>query len=202
MDFAPDISNKGVEKMVMFGPMQMFVIGFPGNDFNGMVYPAFDEARRKGIIRFVDYMLVSKDEDGNLQEIEGTDLGEAELIDLGAGIGALMGFGAAGEEGANVGWREGEKSVIENGFGFTQDDMDNVADDIPNNSTALIMIIEHLWAKDIKQQLMDSNAVLIAHGMLTRDMFIQIGALAAAQEEERKKAKKAKPKKKRASKKK
>ena len=188
--------------MVMFGPMQMFVFGFPGNDFNGMIYPAFDEARRKGIIRFVDYMLVSKDEDGNIQEIEGTDLGEAELVDLGAGIGALMGFGAAGEEGANVGWREGEKAVIENGFGFTQDDMDNIADAIPDNSTALIMIIEHLWAKDIKQQLLDSNAVMIAHGMLTRDMFIQIGAIAAAEEAERKKAKKAKPKKKRASKKK
>ena len=91
-----------------------------------------------------------------------------------------------------MGWREGEKAVIENGFGFTQDDMDNIADDIPNNSTALIMIIEHLWAKDIKQQLLDSNAVMIAHGMLTRDMFMQIGAMAAAEEAERKKAKQGK----------
>ncbi len=34
--------------MVMFGPMQMFVFGFPGNDFNGMIYPAFDEAKEEG----------------------------------------------------------------------------------------------------------------------------------------------------------
>ena len=78
--------------MVMFGPMQMFVFGFPGNDFNGMIYPAFEEAKEKGIIRFVDYMLVSKDEDGIIQEIEGTDLGEAELIDLGAGYRCLDGI--------------------------------------------------------------------------------------------------------------
>jgi len=43
-----------------------------------------------------------------------------------------------------VGWREGERAAIENGIGFTQDDMDRIADEIPDNSTALIMIIEHL----------------------------------------------------------
>jgi hypothetical protein len=188
--------------MVMFGPLQMFAFGFPGNEFNGQILPALDEARQKGIIRFIDYMFVAKDDDGNLIEVEGSDLGDAEMIDLGAGIGALMGFGAAGEEGANVGYREGEEAVIENGFGFTYEDMDRIADDIPNNSSALIMIIEHLWAKDLKQQLLDSNAVMLGHGMLTRDMFMQIGAMAAAEKAAKKKTAKAKPKKKRAVKKK
>ena len=79
--------------------------------------------------------------------------------------------------------------------------MDRIADDILNNCSALIMIIEHLWAKDIKQQLLDSNAVMIAHGMLTRDMFMQIGAMAAAEKAVKKKSAKVKPKKKRATKK-
>ena len=173
----------------------MFVFGFPGNEFKGQILPALDEAREKGIIRFVDYMFVSKDKKGKLTQVEGTDLGDVELVDLGAGIGALIGFGAGGEEGANKGYREGEEMVIESGIGFTQEDMDRIADGIPKNSSALIMIIEHLWAKDLKQQLLDANAVMIAHGMLTRDMFMQIGALAAAQEAQKKKTSKSKTKK-------
>jgi uncharacterized membrane protein len=181
--------------MVMFGPLQMFVFGFPGNKFKGKILPALDEARKKGIIRFVDYMFVSKDKKGKLIQVEGTDLGDTELIDLGAGIGALIGFGAAGEEGANIGWREGEEMVAESGIGFTKEDMDRVADDIPKNSSALIMIIEHLWARDLKQQLLDADAVMLANGMLTRDMFMQIGAMAAAQKAPKKQSTKPKTKK-------
>ena len=178
--------------MVMFGPLQMFVFSFPGNAFKGKILPALDEAREKGIIRFVDYMFVLKDKKGKLTQVEGTDLGDAEIVNLGAGIGALMGFGAAGEEGANIGFREGEEMVAERGIGFTQEDMDRIADEIPKNSSALIMIIEHLWAKDLKQQLLDADAVMLAHGMLTRDMFIQLGAMMAAQEAPKKRI--AKPK--------
>jgi len=181
--------------MVMFGPLQMFVFGFPGNKFKGKILPALDKAREKGIIRFVDYMFVSKDKKGKLIQVEGTDLGDTELIDLGAGIGALIGFGAAGEEGANIGWREGEEMVAESGIGFTKEDMDRIADDIPKNSSALIMIIEHLWAKNLKQQLLDADAVMLANGMLTRDMFMQIGALAAAQKAPKKQSTKPKTKK-------
>jgi uncharacterized membrane protein len=190
------LESKRGENMVMFGPLQMFVFGFPGNKFKGGILPALDEAREKGIIRFVDYMFVLKDKKGKLTEVEGTDLGDTELVNLGAGIGALMGFGAAGEEGANIGWREGEEMVAESGIGFTKEDMDRVAEDIPKNSSALIMIIEHLWAKDLKQQLMDADAVMLANGMLTRDMFMQIGAIAAAQEAPKKKSTKPKTKKK------
>jgi len=35
--------------MAMFGPLQMFAFGFPGNEFNGQILPALDEAREKGI---------------------------------------------------------------------------------------------------------------------------------------------------------
>lgn len=94
-------------------------------------------------------MFVAKDADDNLFEIEGSDLGGSEMIELGAGIGALMGFGAAGEEGANIGYRAGEAVVMENGFGFSLEDMDRIADGIPNNSSGLIMIIEPSWPRTL-----------------------------------------------------
>lgn len=44
--------------MVMYGPMQMFVFGFFGNEFSGEIARALNEAKRKGIIRVIDYLIV------------------------------------------------------------------------------------------------------------------------------------------------
>jgi len=38
---------------VMYGPIQMFVIGFPGNKFSGEILPALDAAKKKGVIRLI-----------------------------------------------------------------------------------------------------------------------------------------------------
>ncbi len=179
--------------MVLFGPLQMFVFGFPGNEFKGEILPALNEARDEGIIRVIDYMFVLKDKNGLIYEVEGSDLGRSEMLELGAGIGALMGLGAGGLEGAEIGAVMGAEAAAEHGIGFTQEDMDQVAKDIPKNSAALIMIVEHLWAKNLKQALINSNAVMIAHGMLPIDMFIKIGAMMATETET---AKKSTPKKK------
>lgn len=65
--------------MVMYGPMQMFVFGFSGNEFSGEIARALNEAKRKGIIRVIDYLIVMKDDEGKLMTAQGTDLGDAEV---------------------------------------------------------------------------------------------------------------------------
>ena len=58
--------------------MQIFVIGFPGNEFKGEITPAINEAKEKGIIRMIDYLFISKDKDGNMVARKGTDLGQRD----------------------------------------------------------------------------------------------------------------------------
>jgi uncharacterized membrane protein len=174
--------------MVMYGPMQLMVIGFPGNKFSGEVIPAFDEARERGLIRLIDYTFVMKDKKGNLMLMKGSDMGPAEVEHLGAVVGGLIGFGAGGVEGAKVGAVVGGKRAKdargELGFGLSQGDINEIVRSLPNNSSAAFIIIEHLWAKNIKQAVMDSEGSVMIQGMLSPELFLMIGeALAASNEE-------------------
>ncbi len=165
--------------MVMYGPMQFLVIGFPGNEFSGEIMPALEDVRERGLIRLIDYVFVAKDEEGNMIEIEGTDLGQAEVEQLGAVVGGLIGLGAGGEEGAEEGAKIGAERAreIENEetYGLTQEDIDEIVDSFPNNTSAVFLIIEHLWAKNITQAVIDSNGTVLIQGMLTPELFVRIG---------------------------
>jgi uncharacterized membrane protein len=164
---------------VMYGPIQMFVIGFPGNKFKGEIVPALNEAREKGLIRLIDYLFVMKDKNGDIVSIEGTDLGRKEAIELGAAVGALIGLGAEGLEGAKAGAEIGAEMAAERSFGLDQEDIEGIAEEIPENSSALVMLVEHLWAKKIKEALRNSDAVLLAQGMLQPEMVVLMGAALA-----------------------
>ncbi len=161
--------------MVMYGPMQLMVVGFPGNEFSGEIVPALDDARSKGLIRLIDYIFVSKDEEGNLLEIEGTDLGKAEVEKLGAIVGDLCGLGAEEEEDEEEADSEsGGEIEIEMTYGLSEEDIDEIVDSLPNDSSALIAIIEHLWAKDLKQAVIDSNGIVLIQGMLAPEIVVGI----------------------------
>ena len=52
------------------------------------------------IIRVVGLLAIVKDDKGKIASVQLTQLSDDDRIKLAAGIGALIGFGAAGEEGA------------------------------------------------------------------------------------------------------
>ena len=78
-------------------------------------------------------------------------------------------------EGAIVGAEIGAK-FAQYDKGFTERDIKNIADDIPNNSSALLMVVEHLWAKKIKEALVNANGIMVAQGLLTPELVVRIGA--------------------------
>lgn len=167
---------------VMYGPIQMLVIGFPGNEFSGEIIPALKEARESGLIRIIDYLFVMKEE-GEIVSLQGTDLGKEDVIKLGSAVGALLGLGAHGLEGAKVGAQAGAEVAAEKSLGFSKEDIEGIADEIPENNSALILLVEHLWAKKIKEALRNSGAVLLAQGMLQPEMVVLMGAALAEAKE-------------------
>jgi uncharacterized membrane protein len=177
---------------VLYGPMQLLVIGFPNPDFHGQIRKALGSAMEKGIIRLIDLRFVYKDADGNVNAFEATQLSDEERERFGAAVGALIGLGAGGEEGARRGAEAGAEAAAERSFGMTEEDVQSVTDAIPNDSAAGIMLIEHLWAKELKQALRDANGFLIAQGMVTPEALVMAGAelreaVEAAEKEEQKK---------------
>jgi uncharacterized membrane protein len=160
---------------VMYGPMQLLVIVFENPKFHGQIRRELESVMEKGMIRLIDLLFVWKDEKGNITSMEATQLDEGERMQFGAVVGGLIGFGARGQEGAREGMEEGILEAAQDNYGITKEDIMEITESIPEGTAAAILIIEHLWAKSLKQALIDAGGRLVSQGMLTPELLIAVG---------------------------
>src|SRR4051812_32765572 len=85
------------------GPVQLIVLGFNEPDFHGEIIAALEKLRASKTVRVIDSLLVYKDADGELEAEHLGTMSKDEVIELDSKLGALIGLGFAGEEGAEVG---------------------------------------------------------------------------------------------------
>jgi hypothetical protein len=52
--------------------------------------------------------------------------------------------------------------------------------DVPTNTVVAVVIIEHVWAKNLMQAIADAGGTVVAQGMLTPEALIGLGAAGAA----------------------
>jgi uncharacterized membrane protein len=142
----------------ILGPVQIMVIGFEGNRFTGEILPEIKRLQDEGIIRLIDLLVVQKDGDGDLRALELSGVGEEERGRFGATVGALIGFGAAGEpeQGPMAG-----AVAMQNGV-FDARDIWAVADAIPKKSSAAIAVLEHRWAIPLRDAVVKAGGTALA----------------------------------------
>jgi len=160
------------------GPVQLLVVGY-GEDatFTGA---ALDELRRLSehdIVRLVDLLVVAKDADGNVTKVEVAD--RPELQKYGAVAGALLGFGAAGEEGMEAGAVAGAEAMAEGGM-YASEDVWVLADAIPPGMTAAIAMLEHRWAIPLRDAVVSAGGTVLADEWMHPEDLVRYGAEAAA----------------------
>jgi uncharacterized membrane protein len=162
------------------GPIHLVVIGFDQPKFEGKILDELIKVREKGIIRVIDLLGVYKDADGNLVALEMSDFSLADKMELGAVIGGLIGLGAAGEVGAEVGAMEGALAMAENDYGISTDEIEEIAANIPRDSAVLMLLFEHTWAINLRNAILDAGGLTIAQGLMSPLALVQFGAEIAA----------------------
>jgi uncharacterized membrane protein len=162
------------------GPVQLVIVGFDNTDIIGGLLEELDAVREFGIIQLIDFLFVAKDGDGNIAALEVSDLTEEQRMEFGAVVGGLIGLGAAGAEGAEVGAVAGALRVAEHDYGLGVGEVHEVADHIPNGSSACLILFEETWAIGLKDYVLDSGGMLIAQAMLTPAALIEVGEELAA----------------------
>ncbi len=163
------------------GPIQLIAIGFEEFTPTGRILPALDAAAASGAIRLVDLQFVSRDANGDITALEMTGLSEEEAIEFGAVIGGLIGAGMAGEEGMEVGALEGALSAAEHSYGLTAADVFDIASELAPGDAAALLMIEHTWAIDFRDAVIEAGGVMLGQGFLTPGTLILIGAELEAQ---------------------
>ena len=119
------------------GPVDVYVITFPGNQFSGEIVPAVLEQVENGNIRVLDVLFVMKDAEGELAvlEIEDLDANGAAFVEL-----DIISPGALNEE-----------------------DAEEIADSIPANTSALVIAYENTWMEGLIGAFARAGALPIDH---------------------------------------
>ena len=116
------------------GPIEVLVLGFPGNQFSGEILPELANLVDSGQIAILDLEFVAKTADGDVVTLEAADMEER-------------------------GWAE--LTVVPDGDYVDNDDFQDVADMLEPVNSAAVLVFEHLWAKNLVSALAGAGGVLL-----------------------------------------
>jgi uncharacterized membrane protein len=159
------------------GPVQLLIVGFAGGEFKGEIASVLADLRERDVIRLIDMGFVRKDDDGLITMIEHSDLSQDETIEFGATVGALIGLGAAGEEGAEAGAIAGAEAALDGGM--IEDQVWYIADEIPEGTAAAVALIEHRWAIPLRSAIQNAGGFLVSDAWIHPTDLVAIGLLAS-----------------------
>lgn len=165
------------------GPVQLLVIGFDHDDFHGQIKAELDRLSQSDIVRVIDVLFIRKHPDGRVERTHLSQLGEEEREELGALVGALIGFGVGGLDAADAGAAIGAEQAAE-GRSILSDEVWYVDDVLPPGSAAAVALIEHRWAIGLRDLIKDAGGVNLADAWVHPLDLVAIGLMAAEEAEQ------------------
>jgi uncharacterized membrane protein len=161
------------------GPVQLIVLGFQHPDFHGEIIAELERLRASDTVRVIDALAVYKDKDGELEVEHLSNLTEDEAIELGSKVGALIGLGIEGEDGMAAGAVAGAEAAAEGARVFSEEEAWDVVDDIPPDSAAALILLEHHWAVPLRDAVMRAGGFRISDGFISPLDLVEIGLVSA-----------------------
>jgi uncharacterized membrane protein len=166
------------------GPVQLVVLGFEHPNFHGEVIAELERLRESDTVRVIDALAVYKDADGGLEVEHLSNLSEEEAVELGSKVGALIGLGFEGEEGAAVGAEAGAEAAADGIHAFSEEDAWDVIEEIPNDTAAALILLEHHWAVPLRDAIARAGGFRISDGFISPLDLVAIGMVGAEEARE------------------
>jgi uncharacterized membrane protein len=165
------------------GPVQLIVLGFNHPEFHGEIIAELERLRESDTVRVIDSLAVHKDADGQLEVKHLSNLSDDEAIELGSKVAALIGLGIEGEEGMEAGAALGAEAGADGIDVFSGDEWD-VLEDIPNDSAAALILLEHHWAVPLRDAIVRAGGFRLSDGFISPLDLVAIGLLSREEAEE------------------
>ena len=133
------------------GPLEYTVIGFEGNRFNGEIAKEIGAVVDAGIIALVDVVMVTKDIDGNAAVIEVDAKDDPRFASFAGLLDGLMGL-------------------------LTPEDIEAIGEQLPTNTSALVLLFEHRWAVSIKEAIGAAGGFLVSRTTVPPEVLELVNA--------------------------
>lgn len=126
------------------GPIEVLVVAFPGNEFNGQIIPELERLVESDTIALIDGLFIRKDADGTVTFVEFEEEGgSAEAMQL-------------------VELMNQVESLI------SDEDVAEIADGLEPDSSAAMLVFENTWAKPFADAIVASNGVMVTNFRVPR----------------------------------
>ena len=136
-----------------YRPRLLIVLGFTHPDFKGEIIEELKRLDAADTINVIDAIAVHKDADGNVTTEHLSTLDQDEAVEFGAKVAALVGLGAGGEETAMEFAEAGAEAAADGGIDvFADDEPWDVLGEIPPDTAAALVLIEHHWAVPLRDE--------------------------------------------------
>ena len=166
------------------GPVQLIVLGFEHPEFHGEIIAELERLRETDTVRVIDALAVHKDADGEIEVAHLSNLSKDEAIELGSKVGALIGLGIEGEEGMVAGAEAGAEAAGDGVQVFSDEEAWDVLEEIPNDSAAALILLEHHWAVPLRDAIARAGGFRISDGFISPLDLVEIGLLSSEEASE------------------
>ena len=166
------------------GPVQLIVLGFEHPEFHGEIVAELERLKESDTVRVIDALAVHKDADGGIEVAHLSNLSKEEAVELGSKVGALIGLGIEGEEGIEAGAMAGAEAAADGMQVFSDEQAWDVLEDIPNDSAAALIMLEHHWAVPLRDAIARAGGFRISDGFISPFDLVAIGLVSAAEAEQ------------------
>jgi Family of unknown function (DUF6325) len=133
------------------GPVEILMVEFPGNKFTGEIAPALAELVDQGTLRVIDLLFVTKDGEGNVAAIELSDADDAV--------------------------RSAFSPIVEEASGLlSEEDIEDLGEGLDPDSSAAMLLFEHVWATRFRDAIVDSGGELLARVPIPKEVVDEVVA--------------------------
>jgi len=132
-----------------YGPIELLVIKFPGNQFKGEIAPALRALVETGTIQVIDIVFVNKDENGKVEAVEINDLDDDDYATFDPIVSDITGL-------------------------LSPEDIEQLSQGLDNNSSGALMLFENTWARTFVDALRNANAELIFNERIPRQVIEEV----------------------------
>jgi uncharacterized membrane protein len=127
------------------GPVEILIVSFPGNQFKGEVAPALAELVEAGLVRVIDLVFITKDADGDVAALELAELDETTAAAY-------------------------RQHVEEPSGMMSEEDIAELGAELEPNSSAAILLFEHVWATKFRDACVAAGGELVASIRIPQDV--------------------------------
>jgi len=128
------------------GPIEILVIGFPENNFTGEIAPALADLVETGLIRVIDLVFIAKDADGNVLGVELSELDDSVKVLF-------------------------QPHVLEPAGMIADEDVEDIGAGLKPDSSAAILLVEHVWATRFQRAVADAGGQLISSLRIPKEVI-------------------------------